>query len=147
MSYLKNILKSLFKEELDEAYAQADFYKRENAILLAKITDLEKQRPVTISKSLKWFSNHKELRQWLFNNPISERQYKTTTYDCDDYATDLKLAAEEDGYRMDIQWDLSGRFDPTGKGQPHALNSTRIGNTVYIIEPQKDSIVYEGRID
>lgn len=139
---LKSVFSFLYQDELQELESC-----KEEIEELKKIIKLNDPNPEVILKELKWFSSKSELRQWLFNNAISERQYKTTTYDCDDYATDLKLAAEEDGYRMDIQWDLSGRFDPTGKGQPHALNSTRIGNTVYIIEPQTDAIVYEGRID
>lgn len=145
MSFLRDLFEPLFRDELDEAYSQVDFYRKRCSALEEELSSLEEPEPITVTKSLEWFESKSELRQWLFDNPISERHYQTTSYDCDDFATDLKIAAEQAGYRIDIQWDLSGQF--SANGEPHALNSTRIGNTVYIIEPQNDTIVFEGRID
>jgi len=139
---LKSLFRPLFQSEFDELNQLNSAYYNDYITTRQRLEQCRSN-----DKKLKWFTSHRELRQWLFNNPVSERQYVSTSYDCDDFATALKLAAEADGYRIDIQWDLTGRFDPTGRRQPHALNSTKIGNYVYFIEPQTDAIVYEGVAD
>jgi hypothetical protein len=82
------------------------------------------------------FTSLEELKAWLASNDINEREYIPDTYDCDDFAQDLMIAALEDGYLVSTElWSC------------HMLNSTIIGNNIYTIEPMTDGVQFVGELD
>jgi hypothetical protein len=82
------------------------------------------------------FNSVEELKAWLAGNDIDKREYIEFTYDCDDFAQDLMLAALEDGYLISTElWSC------------HMLNSTIIGNNIYTIEPMTDGVQFVGKLD
>jgi hypothetical protein len=85
---------------------------------------------------LRQFTSVEELKAWLASNDIDKREYIEFTYDCDDFAQDLMIAALEDGYLISTElWSC------------HMLNSTIIGNDIYTIEPMTDSVQFVGKLD
>ena len=82
------------------------------------------------------FTSLEELKAWLAGNDIDKREYIEFTYDCDDFAQDLMIAALEDGYLISTElWSC------------HMLNSTIIGNDIYTIEPMTDGVQFVGELD
>lgn len=82
------------------------------------------------------FTSVEELEAWLTDNDIDKREYVEFTYDCDDFARDLMIAALEDGYLVSTElWSC------------HMLNSTIIGNDIYTIEPMTDGVQFVGELD
>ena len=82
------------------------------------------------------FTSVEELEAWLAGNDIDKREYFEFTYDCDDFAQDLMIAALEDGYLVSTElWSC------------HMLNSTIIGNDIYTIEPMTDGVQFVGKLD
>jgi len=82
------------------------------------------------------FTSVEELEAWLAGNDIDKREYFEFTYDCDDFAQDLMIAALEDGYLVSTElWSC------------HMLNSTIIGNDIYTIEPMTDGVQFVGELD
>ena len=75
------------------------------------------------------FKTLPELRKWLENDPISEREYIKNIYDCDDFAIDLAKAGIADNYWIGILIDGN-----------HAMNFMFIKNHIWLIEPQTDEI-------
>jgi len=85
---------------------------------------------------LRQFTSVEELKAWLAVNDIDKREYVEFTYDCDDFAQDLMIAALEDGYLVSTElWSF------------HMLNSTIIGNEIYTIEPMTDGVQFVGKLD
>ena len=85
---------------------------------------------------LRQFTSVEELEAWLTGNDIDKREYIEFTYDCDDFAQDLMIAALEDGYLVSTElWSC------------HMLNSTIIGNDIYTIEPMTDGVQFVGELD
>ena len=85
---------------------------------------------------LRQFTSVEELEAWLAGNDIDKREYVEFTYDCDDFAQDLMIAALEDGYLVSTElWSC------------HMLNSTIIGNDIYTIEPMTDGVQFVGELD
>lgn len=85
---------------------------------------------------LKEFESVEELEEWLADDPISENEYVSTTYDCDDFAIDLSLAALADGYWIGL------RLAPN-----HMSNFTIIDGCLYLIEAESDRVDYRGTLD
>ena len=82
------------------------------------------------------FTSVEELEAWLAGNDIDKREYVEFTYDCDDFAQDLMIAALKDGYLVSTElWSC------------HMLNSTIIGNDIYTIEPMTDGVQFVGELD
>ena len=82
------------------------------------------------------FTSVEELEAWLAGNDIDKREYFEFTYDCDDFAQDLMIAALKDGYLVSTElWSC------------HMLNSTIIGNDIYTIEPMTDGVQFVGELD
>jgi hypothetical protein len=94
--------------------------------------------PTIIYKNPKPFPDLSTLITWLVNDNTDEQMYVTDTHDCDDFAMDLQKAAMEDGYIINVQFDLEGS---------HALNSVIINEGVFFIEPQTDEIMNIGTLD
>jgi len=85
---------------------------------------------------LKEFGSVEELEQWLADDPTSENEYVKTTYDCEDFAIDLSLAALADGYWIGLC------LMPN-----HMSNFTIIDGCVYRIEAESDRVEYRGTLD
>lgn len=81
------------------------------------------------------FGSLRELEDWLRDDPTSGRHY-SSSYDCDDFAIDLTLAAIRDGYWIGLYSE-----------DDHVMNFTIIGNNVYSIEPQTDQVELWGFVD
>jgi len=80
------------------------------------------------------FESVDELKAWLAEDDTDSTLYIfgkgcLGCYDCDDYATALVYNALYDGYSVSTQ--IVGN---------HMLNSTIIGNEIYLIEPQNDEV-------
>ena len=89
----------------------------------------------------KEFGSVDELKAWLAQDDTDSTFYIfgsgcMTNYDCDDYAVALLYNALWDGYSVSLQVEGS-----------HMLNSTVIGNNIYFIEPQNDTVWLWGHRD
>jgi len=126
-----------YDTEVDGLHSVVTLRNTEIAQLKAQVTAAQELAAYWESKThLKQFASLEELELWLANNDIDSREYIETTYDCDDFAHDLMIAALEDGYLISTElWSF------------HMLNSTIIGNDVYTIEPQTDEIQFVGSLD
>jgi hypothetical protein len=94
--------------------------------------------PVTIEP--REFSSLEELQVWLEKDDTNYAHFicdpiciRDLSYDCDDYAEDLQKVALEDGFLVSVQIDVDGA---------HAFNSVFIGDSVYFIEPQSDTVQF-----
>ena len=94
--------------------------------------------PTIIYEDLQPFPNLSTLITWLVNDDTNDQTYVVDTHDCDDFAMDLQKAAMEDGYLINVQFDLEGS---------HALNSVIIDGSVFFVEPQTDEIMNIGTLD
>lgn len=103
----------------------------------AEIKNLNEQLLICKGKpvQLKKFDSLDQLYEFLFLDKTNEIP-RTATFDCEDYAMALCVNAFNQGYFMGI----SGNKE-------HAFNFTYIGNTVYGIEPQIDTITVLGVLD
>lgn len=84
------------------------------------------------------FNSVAELELFLLLDKTDQHEYIPETYDCDDFAIDLMLAAEAQGYRMNVQFDFQ---------IGHAFNSVIIDGMIYLIEPQNDAFYLFGPLD
>jgi hypothetical protein len=80
------------------------------------------------------FGSFSELKAWLAEDDTDSTLYIYGSgcileYDCDDYAVALSRNALADGYAVSME--IEGT---------HMLNSTIIGNNIYLIEPQTDEV-------
>ena len=94
--------------------------------------------PTIIYKNPQPFPNLATLITWLDEDGTNDQAYVVDAHDCDDFAIDLQKAALEDGYLINVQFDLEDE---------HALNSAIISNIVVFIEPQTDEIIPIGKLD
>jgi len=75
-----------------------------------------------------------ELRAWLKQDLTDERVYIIDTYDCENFAMDLAMAAAQDGYYIGLRALIMN-------GQWHMDNFAVVGNHVYKINPANDYCV------
>jgi len=126
----------------------------EREVIVEKEIVVEKVIEIPIAASE--FASLEELENWLANDYTDGYHYivswdesitlnidgTSDAYkldeDCDDYAIALQRAALEDGYLISVQLDYE---------KLHALNSTFIGNEIYLIEPQTDRVWLGGLRD
>lgn len=83
------------------------------------------------------FSSREELMEWLYQNPVSDREYRIPSYVCSDFARDLVLDAISAGYLM----GLSRISD-----EHHQKAFTIIGKDIYEIEAINDGVSLVGTI-
>ena len=81
-----------------------------------------------------------ELRAWLKQDLIDEREYQVDVYDCENFAMDLAMAAAQDGYYIGLRAIIMN-------GQWHMDNFAVVGNHVYKINPQNDYCTMWERLD
>ena len=89
----------------------------------------------------KQFESLDSLKAWLAQDDSDHVIYVfgdacLNNYDCDDYASALVHNALEDGYLVS-----------TEIVDDHMMNSTIIGNDIYLIEPQTDEVRFWGKRD
>jgi hypothetical protein len=89
----------------------------------------------------KEFESLDTLKAWLAQDDTDHAIYIfgsgcLTNYDCDDYAVALAYNALQDGYS--VSTEIAG---------DHIMNSTIIGNEIYLIEPQTDEAWLWGKRD
>jgi len=77
------------------------------------------------------FASVEELRFWLRADETNWAGYVIQTHDCDDFAYDLVKNATRDGYFVTLYLDTEAG---------HLMCAAKIGNSVFIIEPQTDNI-------
>ena len=107
------------------------------------------------------FGSLEELEDWLAEDDTDDNEYIDGNFDCEDFALMLQQHAREDGYKIDFQviycddmgydedGDLYFRYEYYyWPGFPeldfayyHAMNTTTIDNSVYVVEPQTDEVL------
>jgi hypothetical protein len=141
----KDFFSFLFIEELQELESckeQIEELKQINESLQCENITSEYNNYIPISQ----FESKTELRNWLINNNISQREYISTDYDCEQFALDTCRAANADGFELFPIFDVSGYFTSLKR---HVLVGAVIDNILYVSEPQDDSgqIISEERLD
>lgn len=94
-------------------------------------------------RGIRHFDSHVELKQFLDDNPMVLHLYSGVEFnkvDCDDYAYSLQSIAYTAGYFMSVQYT-------SYYGEPHLLNSAKVGNYLYFIEPTDYKIWIKTEID
>ncbi|MEM3506792.1 MAG: hypothetical protein QXT31_03975 [Candidatus Bathyarchaeia archaeon] len=91
---------------------------------------------------LNHFQSLDELKRFLANSQISERKYSYTTYNCINFAKDLKIEAREKGYNLSfvIANYRVGNWLLGYEEASHAFNAALINGNLVYIEPQNDRI-------
>ncbi|MBA7558313.1 hypothetical protein ES705_51112 [subsurface metagenome] len=84
------------------------------------------------------FSSLAELKTWLANDGTDELEYSRDQFNCIAFALRLQERALTDGYI------LSTEVLPVAA---HWVNIAVIDDTIYVIEPQDDSIILEKKIN
>jgi len=149
---LKNYQSELTKANqlLASANLEIDELKNEltaNSIALKKLAEDNRELSGVVfnlrTKKPKEFGSLEELKAWLAEDDSDSTFYFfegvvdfTKPYDCDDYAVALMRNALEDYYLISTQIN-----------DEHMLNSTIIGNDIYLIEPSTDKVWLWGQRD
>lgn len=148
--FFKDLFKPLFETELNQLEScktelmecQDDYcelFERYTALAKSYNENIGKEKIVEVPVIPRDFNSFEELRLWLKDNSVSEKEYIPTTFDCEDFAALTQKQAFQDGYIINMELDWEGVYH--GDGKPHMLCSTKIGNYFYIIEPQTDRII------
>jgi len=88
------------------------------------------------------FSSLDELESWLEEDNADTYDYvQSGFFDCDDFARTLQAHALADGYILSFH---IVEITPT---KWHAVNLAVIGNEVYLIDPQTDSVTFYCTLD
>lgn len=107
------------------------------------VVEMVKEMPI----ELKQFKSPAELKEWLKQDLTNELPNKfeidgvVFELDCDDYSSSLQEHANKVGYLVNMQIYDKGNKLPMKTDvleSAHAVNSTIIGNDVWLIEPQTD---------
>jgi len=116
MDLLNSIFDSSLKQENEQLKIENDNIRREKIKIPHNFESIE------------------EFVEFINQSEVDKREYVKTTYDCDDFATDLQKEALEwkDGRIINLQ------YVTMENGSAHMLNTVVIGNSVYQIEPQTD---------
>ena len=96
------------------------------------VVEVEKE----VKPEFRLFESVEELEIWLDSKPITI--VSSDDWDCEDYALDLQRMAYEDGYVISTELVL---------GDLHMVNLARIGNKLYLIEPQSHKVSFLVRCD
>ena len=91
---------------------------------------------ITETIELREFRSVEELEYWLFQDKTNHHTYIINQYDCDDFAYDLVQNAIYDGYFFTLYLD-NVHLD---KKVRHLMCAVIIGGSLYVIEPQNDTI-------
>lgn len=141
----KDLFRQFFIEELNELESckqEIQELKRINEELENNKQIVEIEKPIV----LRHFKTYHEMRQWFFNNPISEREYQKKLFNCVDFANTVQRMAFDDGLIVNVELELNGEY--TKSTQKHMVCNCLIPseNMVYVIEPQTDAIIFSNKI-
>lgn len=141
-------VKSLIYLQEDEYRERMDKLEQEKDELLGQLAgqlvDCESNR--LVATNMREFRSVEELTAWLAIDPTSENKYipyesvANPGFVCWDFAMMLYRNALSDGYLMFVTFEERGDVG-------HLLNVCVIGNDVYLIEPQHDTIQWYGHWD
>ena len=113
--------------------------------------------PYPVADSVRGFSSEEELCEWL-NRDKTDSNYRLANTSCYDVAEHLVSQAELQGYRLNIEILNDKEYEyyygndntPVNpqnwspywsqNGYYHAVVSARIGEQVFLIEPQTDEV-------
>jgi hypothetical protein len=131
-----------YASSLEEANRQVEIANEQVTLANVTIESLEQKLEESEKFGAYWwerahpkeFASVDELKAWLAQDDTDSTLYIfgdgcIAKYDCDDYAVALERNALLDGYSVSLQ--IAGN---------HMLNSTIIGNKIYLIEPQSDEV-------
>jgi len=105
------------------------------------------ERIKEVPQNLKDFQSPEELIGWLADDTTNEIPAKLDFGGvllelwCMDYAEMLRQSAQEGGYRLNVQVFSAGTQLPMSDrvvDTAHAMNTARIGDGLWLIEPQTD---------
>ena len=106
--------------------------------LLYKKQELEKMQQELQAARPRHFNSLEELKTWLTSDDTDQMQYSSDEFNCIDFALMLQDRALADGYI------LSTEVLPVAA---HWANIAVIGDRIYLIEPQDDSVILEKKIN
>ena len=160
---LSNTKATLERTETELSTTKVSLQKTETE-LKASRADVEHWKSIANPKQ---FSSLQELKNWLASDDTNTHKY-SKDFDCDDFALMLQQHAKDDGYKIDIQtvyfddwgYDAYGdlwfyyNYHYYWPGLPglkfkcyHAMNTAIIGNSIYLIEPYTDEVLFWCLVD
>lgn len=120
------------------------------AFILAGTIIIMPAQPVQITD----WESAEELVQFILEDDTNERQWTRDTFDCDDFSYQLRDRALAKGKYLSVVYvaydEYNSRFDPdlSANGYSyHMINMARVGNTLWLIEPQTDDLEILGDVD
>lgn len=123
--------KSYTQKDIDRLNVTISSLQDENSALQARISELEKK--LQRQNELRVFESPDELKEFLYNDETDRRPYIHNDFDCEDFAMALMRNAVAKGYFMGLYFYDTGTIG-------HIANATIVGDIVYIVEPQYDTI-------
>ena len=91
-------------------------------------------KPVYVPQPVRLFRTKAELESWLKEDKTDRLEYGVVNdFDCDEFAIILQANAYRDGFLISTELTGSGNWF-------HLQNTAVVGNTIYLIEPQNDSV-------
>jgi len=109
--------------------------------IIEKTVYVEKIITENVTVDTRDFESAEELLTWLENDNLDTLPYVKGVFECENFADSLKRRAKEAGYTMDLQYYSKGTKLPMSdivlKGA-HAMNSTVIGNEIWLIDAMSD---------
>lgn len=112
-----------------------------------------KEVPVYVmrDKQLADFESRSALIEWLTSDSTNRQTWIAESFDCDDFAYQLQTSAEQAGYHLSAipisPADYLELFKEPLQYDFHVMNLARIGNNLYLVEPQTDLVSYYGFLD
>jgi hypothetical protein len=85
------------------------------------------------------FSSIEELKAFLREDHIDEKEWIEGKYVCINFANDLKIHAAEKGYNISV---VFANYEIDRERYGHSFNAALIKNKLIFIEPQNDNIYY-----
>jgi len=111
------------------------------AEIIEKTVYVEKIVTENVTVDTRDFESAEELLTWLDNDNLDTLPYVKDVFECESFADSLKRRAKEAGYTIDRQYYSKGTKLPMSdivlKGA-HAMNSTVIGNEIWLIDAMSD---------
>lgn len=125
--------------ELEESHSNCEILQLSNAELLADLEEVEsKLAKFAMDVPPSEFASLHDLEVWLSQDLTDINLPNSWKFDCDDYTYMLTRNAWQAGYI------ICPYFTPDRR---HAMCTTKIGNRVYLIEPQTDRVSLWGYLD
>jgi len=142
MTWFRDLFRPLFADEIAAAEQEAISLQQQ---LAAKQQANPQVIETVVYREAREFASYEELRLWLRDNSISEREYHFPDQDCDDFARQTQAAALKDGYLVNVEYDPSGYYHKDGKS--HMVCTAVIDDHLFIFDPQTDTMLMDGPLD